>query len=141
MAQDPNQPTYFVAITRLRVRHWRYLPAFYAYTFLSAWQAKRAGSVAVSLLQDANHTYWTRTVWASEAAMRKFMLAGPHRKAMPHLQNWCDEAAVAHWTQNGSQPPTWQQAHQHLQQDGRPSKINHPSGAHSKFEIPSPRAK
>ena len=31
-----------VSITRLRVRHWRYLPAFYIQAFRSALQAKAA---------------------------------------------------------------------------------------------------
>ena len=40
---------------------------------------------------------------------------------------WCDEAAVAHWTQDSPEPPSWEEAHRRLQESGRPSKVNHPS--------------
>jgi hypothetical protein len=91
----------FVSITRLRVRSWRYLPAFLIHAFSAAWQAKAAPtSIAVSLLRDANRTFWTRTLWNEEAAMRSFMLSGPHRRVMPRLLEWCDEASVVNWMQD-----------------------------------------
>src|SRR5712691_6765455 len=89
-----------VSITRLRVRAWRYLPAFVVGTFRSALQAKASsGSRAVSILSDSNFTFWTRTVWNDEAALRSFMLSGAHKKVMPRLLECCDEAAVVHWLQ------------------------------------------
>jgi hypothetical protein len=66
------------------------------------------------------------------------MLAGVHRKVMPRLLEWCDEAAVAHWNQDALEPPAWDEAHQRLQHEGRTSKVNHPSPAHRRFEIPAP---
>ena len=58
---------------------------------------------------------------------------------MRRLPQWCDEAAVAHWTQESPQPPSWEEAHQRLQQSGRPSKVNHPSEAHhNNLSIPAP---
>jgi len=67
----------FVSITRLRVRAWRYLPAFLIRSFRVARQARRAtGNLGVCVLRDANLAFWTRTVWSDEAAMRSFMLRG-----------------------------------------------------------------
>ena len=130
----------FVSITRLRVRSWRYLPLFFIQSLRSARQAKVAsGSLAVSILRDAHLAFWTRTVWNGEAAMRAFVLAGVHRRAMPRLLQWCDEAAVAHWVQDAGEPPSWSEAHRRLQQDGRPSRVNHPSEAQRRYEIPQPR--
>jgi len=130
----------FVSITRLRVRSWRSLPSFFIQTFRSARQAKVApGNLAVSVLRDAHLAFWTRTVWSEEAAMRSFMLSGAHRGGMPRLVEWCDEAAVAHWTQDAREPPSWPESHRRLQQQGRRSKVNHPSGAQLRFEIPEPR--
>jgi len=64
----------FVSITRLRVRRWRYVPQFLIQSIRAARQAKRAaGNLAVSVLRDADRTFWTRTVWRDEAAMRSFM--------------------------------------------------------------------
>jgi hypothetical protein len=130
----------FVSITRLRVRSWRYLPAFLLQSFRSAYQAKHAAaSLAVTILRDANQVFWTCTMWIDEAAMRAFMRSGAHRRVMPHLAKWCDEAALAHWTQNAPEPPSWHEAHQRLRQGGRRSRVNHPSLAQRRFEYPEPR--
>jgi Domain of unknown function (DUF3291) len=130
----------FVSITRLRVRSFRYLPAFLIGAFRSARQAKNApGNLAVSLLSDSNFTFWTRTLWNDERSMRAFMLADAHRRVMPRLLQWCDEAAVAHWLQEAPEPPSWQEAYRRLQQEGRASKVDYPSAAQSRFEIPPPK--
>jgi hypothetical protein len=130
----------FVSITRLRVRSWRYLPAFLIHSFRAARQAKRAaGNLEVSVLRDANLAFWTRTVWIDETAMRSFMRSGVHRRVMPRLVEWCDEASVAHWLQEVPEPPSWREAHRRLQRHGRRSRVNHPSEAQRRFEIPVPR--
>ena len=130
----------FVSITRLRVRSWRYLPGFLIQSFRVARQAKRAaGSLAVSVLRDADRAFWTRTVWRDEAAMRSFMRSGVHRRIMARLAEWCDEAALAHWVQDANEPPSWPEAYRRLQQEGRRSTVNHPSEAQSRFEIREPR--
>lgn len=129
----------FVSITRLRVRSWRFLPGFFYQTLVSALQARSAeGNLNLDLLRDAHSTYWTRTVWTSEQAMKSFMISGAHRKAMSHLLNWCDEASVVHWTQDSSDPPTWFEAHAKLLQIGRPSKVLHPTEAHRLHQLPPP---
>ena len=130
----------FVSITRLRVRSWRYLPGFLIQSFRVARQAKlAAGSLAVSVLRDANLAFWTRTVWSDERDMRSFMLSGPHRRVMSRLAEWCDEAALAHWVQDANEPPSWPEAYRRLQQEGRRSRVNHPSEAQRRFEIPELR--
>jgi hypothetical protein len=128
-----------VSITRLRVRSWRYLVPFMFYAVRSFRQAKVAeGSLAVSLLRDSNNVYWTRTVWTTEAAMKSFVLSGPHRQAMRRLLEWCDEAALVHWMQESEREPDWLEAHRRLLQEGRRSKVNHPSPGHEKYLIPTP---
>ncbi len=129
-----------VSITRLRVRAWRYLPAFVVGTFRSALEARpSSGSLAVSILNDSNLAFWTRTVWNDEAALRSFMLSGAHKKVMPRLLEWCDEAAVVRWLQESPEPPAWPEAHRRMQNEGRRSKVDHPSEAQVRFEIPRPR--
>src|SRR5215831_15370450 len=130
----------FVSITRLRVRRWRYVPQFLIQSIRAARQAKRAaGSISVSVLRDADRAFWTRTVWRDEAAMRAFMRSGVHRRVMARLPRWCDEAALVRWFQDGNEPPTWPEAHRRLQQEGRRSRVNHPTEAQRRFEIREPR--
>lgn len=113
---------------------------FLIQSFRSARQAKSAeGNLAVALLRQAKSTYWTRTVWTSEAAMKAFMLAGAHRGVMRKLLNWCDEAAVVHWTQDSPVPPEWPEAREKMQAMGRTSKVNHPSDDQRAFRIPELR--
>src|SRR5215831_8200963 len=117
----------FVSITRLRVRSWRYLPMFVIQSLRAARQAKLApGSLSVSVLRDADWAFWTRTVWRDETAMRSFMRSGVHRRVMARLPEWCDEAALVHWAQDSSEPPSWPEAHRRLQGAGRRSRVNHP---------------
>jgi len=130
----------FVSVTRLRVRSWRYVPGFLIQSSRAARQAKRtAGSLAVSVLRDADRAFWTRTVWRDEGAMRTFMQSGVHRRVMARLPEWCDEAALAHWVQDASEPPSWTVAHRRLQEEGRRSRVNRPTEAKRRFEIREPR--
>jgi hypothetical protein len=130
---------YFVSITRLRLRSWRFLPLFMVQAIRTNMQAKQAaGNLFVSVLPDAKHTYWTRTLWTNEAAMRTYMVAGAHGKAMRSLMDWCDEASVVHWEQAGREPPSWEEAYDRMVHAGRTSKVKHPSDAHLKFEIARP---
>ena len=130
----------FVSITRLRVRRWRYLPQFLVQSIRAARQAKRAaGSLAVSILRDADRAFWTRTVWSDEAAMRSFMQSGVHRRVMARLPEWCNEAALVHWVQDDKEPPSWAEAHRRLELEGRRSRVNHPTAAQRRFEIREPR--
>jgi hypothetical protein len=39
------------------------------------------------------------------------------------------------------QSPTWEEAHQRMRRDGRPSRVNHPSEAHRRFDIPALKVK
>ncbi len=66
--------------------------------------------------------------------MKTFMLSGVHRRVML-------KAAVVHWRPESSEPPTWAGAYTHLRHDGRASKVNHPSPAHTAHEFPEPPAR
>lgn len=129
----------FVSVTRLRVRSWSYVPAFVVQTLRIARQAERAdGNLAVKLLWDRRNTFWTGTTWSSEDSVKAFMHAKPHGPTMRSLLNWCDEAALVHWTQAGEELPSWGEAHKRIEQEGRRSKVNHPSAAHTAYAISAP---
>jgi hypothetical protein len=128
-----------VSITRLRVRSWRFLPAFFLRAIRIGRQAAASqGNVAVKVFADRRRTFWTSTCWESEAAMRAFMLAPPHGPTMRKLLEWCDEAALVHWTQTDAELPAWPEAHRRLIAEGRPSKVNHPTAAHTAHDLPAP---
>ncbi len=130
---------FFVSVTRLRIRSWRFMPGFILKAFQTSRQAGAAsGNLTVRVLRDSGNTFWTLTVWDSESSMRKYMLANPHGGVMKRLLDWCDEAAVVHWTQETADVPAWPEAYRRLQQEGRRSKVRNPSAAHLAYEIPEP---
>lgn len=131
----------FISVTRLRLRSARFLIPFTIYSLMSSSQARRSrGNLGVRLLRDANRAFWTLTAWQKDEDMRSFMVAGTHRRAMPKLLDWCDEAAVAHWIQDTSELPGWEQAHRKLVEQGRPSKVRFPSNDQIARRIPEPRS-
>jgi hypothetical protein len=130
-----------ISVTRLRVRSFIYLPQFLWHTFKSMRQAERSiGFLGGRLLVNAKYVFWTMTAWKDEAAMNTYRTAGAHRRAMPKLLNWCSEAAVVHWTQESSEIPFWQEAHQRMAEGAKPSKVAHPSPTQASNPIPGPAA-
>jgi hypothetical protein len=128
------------SVTRLRVRSVRYVPAFVWKTFLTQRQVVRApGFLGGRLLIDAGCTFWTLTVWESDRAMKTFRSTEPHAKAMPRLVEWCDEASYAHWTPAGPSVPSWLEAYEHLVDEGRLSRVAHPSPGHDARHFAKPR--
>lgn len=102
-------------------------------------QACRAqGNLAVKLLRDRRNAFWTCTSWDEESSMKAFMLTGSHGPSMRKLLEWCDEAALVHWTEESNQLPGWSEAHRRLLRWGRLSKVNHPSEAQKAFRIDEP---
>jgi hypothetical protein len=71
--------------------------------------------------------------------MKKFMASGSHRRAMPKLLEFCDEASVGRWEQEDVALPSWSEVHRRMQHEGRRSKVNHPSAAQAAFQIPVPQ--
>jgi Domain of unknown function (DUF3291) len=129
-----------ISATRLRVRSLFYLPQFSWATLLSARQLTHAaGFLGGRLLIDRYRNFWTLTAWEDETAMRRFRNDGVHRKVMPKLLQWCDEATLVHWHQETPTLPDWQEAHQRMISEGKLSKVNHPSPNHATKDFPEPR--
>lgn len=130
----------FVSLTRLRIRSIRYLPLLAIYTLRSIRQVKQApGFQAGALLPDRHWAFWTMTAWDERDSMRRFMTAGAHKSAMPHLMHWCDEASVAHWEQEERVLPSWEKADRRMRESGRVSKVNNPSPEHACMNYRKPR--
>lgn len=106
---------------------------------LGAAGQKAAGFQGGALLADRSWTFWTMTAWDSQESMRAYMTTGSHKRAMPHLLDWCDEASVAHWTQLETALPSWTEADRKMREDGRASKVRHPSPQQASLSYRSPR--
>jgi hypothetical protein len=134
-----TSPARFVSVTRLRLRKFWLLPLFFFHAIRSSWQAKRApGNLHAAPERQRGLIFWTITVWESEAAMRAFRGSGAHKKAMPNLSLWCDEATYVSWLQPGDEPPTLAEAFPPLVADGIVSKLKFPSPDHAAKSFPPP---
>jgi len=130
----------FISVTRLRIRSVRFLPFFAFYTIRSLNQVKESpGFGGGSILADRSWTFWTMTMWENQESMRRFMTAGSHRAAMPHLLDWCDEASVVHWEQPERTLPPWEEADKRMREGGRASKVRFPSSCHATLSYRAPR--
>ncbi len=131
----------FISLTRLRIRSLLFMPGFALHAIRSNNQIKRApGFLKGALLPDRSLTFWTLSAWDSQESMRAYMVSGSHKKAMPHLLHWCDEASVAHWDQDDATLPTWPEADRRMRAIGRISKVNHPSPGHTTLNYRTPRS-
>jgi hypothetical protein len=119
------------SLTRLRLRSSLYLPRFIFYALRSIHQTKQASGCLGATARRANGSFWTITLWKDVESMRAFMLSGAHRSAMPHLVNWCDEAATARFEWAESTLPGWDIAEQHMASHGKLSPVKYPSAAHT----------
>jgi hypothetical protein len=125
----------FNSITRLRLRSFLTLPAFFREAQLSSDQAaKSAGFLGGALLPEGRMVFWTRTAWESEADMKAFRDSAAHRAVMPKLIDWCDEASVAHW--EGEVASDWNEIYRRMVEVGRTSRVRRPTEAHQQKRFP-----
>ena len=129
----------FVSITRLRLRSaWYLLPFIIPASRSSKQIVRNPKFIAGKTLMDKKLTFWTLTVWPSEADMRAYRNADAHKKAMPKLQHWCDEAAIVHFQQDGTAMPEWMEAAHRMRNEGRVSKVKYPTVDHPLLKFPDP---
>jgi hypothetical protein len=129
-----------VSVTRLHLKSPVYLPAFIWHTALSTWQIINIpGFLGGRLWGDAHGASWTLSVWEDKSAMHNYRNSGAHRRVMPRLQKWCDEAAVVHWEQVDSSLPNVMEAHRRIV-NGHFTRLSSPSLAHLERHIPEPSA-
>jgi len=120
-----------ISITRLHLRSIRYLPMFLLENFFIFYQLKNTpGLIAGKIVNEGGLGFWTMTAWKEETAMKFFRNSGKHQTAMPKLQQWSDEASLAHLTIPDGPLPSWFQAYDWMKQQGRTSQLKDATIAH-----------
>jgi hypothetical protein len=125
-----------VSITRLRLRSILFLLPFILRASRSTRQALMTrGCQGARTRKTRGLAFWTLTMWDDEKSMRSFVAQSPHREVIPKLAVWCDEASVAHWTQDSGDMPGWSAAAEVLLGSGRLLRVARPSDAHKKGQV------
>jgi hypothetical protein len=128
------------SVTRLRLRSWRFLPAFAWLTRAAARQAARApGYLDGAILAERGLAFWTLTLWSDEAALKAYRGTDAHGRAMPRLMRWCDEACAGRFEADAL--PSFAEADRHLRSTGHVSRVRHPSQRHAALAHPPPRGR
>lgn len=129
-----------VGVTRFRLRSIRFLPFFMLHANRTIAQIRKAdGFIAGAVQRDNDLAFWTVTVWRDERAMRAYGASGAHRKAMPHLADWADEASLVQWMQPSSDLPGWPEAVRRLREEGHPLPLRHPAPNHAHRSLAEPQ--
>src|SRR5436190_7759566 len=75
-----NEAMVFISVTRLRLRSARFLfPFLWSVFFIRRQLTGAEGNRGFQLRNESQMTFWTLSAWTDEAAMKAFMLSGPHR--------------------------------------------------------------
>lgn len=121
----------FISATRARVRSPLYQLLFILHTILSTLQLERAPGKLGAKFRWQPNEFWTLTAWQDKASMLAYRNTGAHRRVMPKLALWCDEASFVHWHQESAETPNWQAVKQRMIEQGRLVKFEHPSQGRS----------
>jgi len=128
---------YLISATRLRVKSIWYLPKFFLANEASLKELKKTkGFLTGKELVDKGLTFWTLTLWESDAGMKTFRNSIPHRKAMQSLPTWCDEASYIHWAQETQLLPDWTIVYNKMIEEGKTTKVRNPSANQSNKNYP-----
>ncbi|BAY47412.1 hypothetical protein SAMD00079811_50300 [Scytonema sp. HK-05] len=117
----------FLSATRARVRRPLYQLPFLLHTILSTFQLNRASGKLSAKFRWRPNEFWTLSAWQDKASMLTYRNTGAHRRPMPKLTLWCDEASFVHWHQESAELPNWQAVEQRMMEQGRLVKLEHPS--------------
>lgn len=129
-----------VSVTRFRLRSVRFVPFFILHANRTIAQIRKTdGFVAGAVQRDTDLAFWTVTVWRDERAMSAYGTSGAHRKAIPHLADWADEASLVHWIQPSSDLPQWPEAVRRLREEGRSLALRHPALTHPERSFAEPQ--
>ncbi len=109
-------PSYHVSVTGLRLKGWYHAFRFWRHAMPSFNQAKAADGIVFADVLKRDGVHHTLTVWESEAAMKRFLYRGAHRKAIRAF------TAIASGTTTGfasEHIPSWEEALTELKAHGR----------------------
>jgi hypothetical protein len=101
---------YYVSVTGLTIKSFLYYPKFMYYAIPSSMQAQNADGNVLTRTTSVNGVQHTLTVWEDKMAMRKFMVAGAHRKAMAITSEVADLEKTKVYGYESDTIPTWDEA-------------------------------
>ncbi|MFA4938842.1 DUF3291 domain-containing protein [Brevundimonas sp.] len=127
-----------ISVTRFKPRSLLQLPSFAFHASRAIDQIRRAeGWIDGAVKRDADHAFWTMTVWKDEESMLAYVSGGAHGAAMPRLADMAVEASVVRWSTDSPVLPAWSEAVKRMRTAGRPSRLRRPGPDHVALAYPN----
>jgi quinol monooxygenase YgiN len=120
-AEASREREYVALLSFLPLKQSRRIPVALVYTWRIAQQLKAAsGLIGYTLrAQLLAKSFWTFSAWESEAAMRAFVRASPHREIMAALASYMGRTSFNQWTVKGAELPLrWDDALRRIRESG-----------------------
>lgn len=109
----------YISITGLQLKGRRHFFRFWWHAIRSMAQARGAEGNIATDARLINGVHHTRTVWKDESAMRRYLLAGAHLKAMKAFGSIATGKTLGFYSEN---IPDWADVHKTWQTSGKPVK-------------------
>ncbi|WFR96156.1 hypothetical protein [Rhizobium tumorigenes] len=106
----------YVSITGLQIKARRHLPRFWWHAIPSMLQAQKAEGNISTAARQIDGVHHTLTVWKDEAAMRRYLVAGAHLKAMRAFGSIATGKTLGFYA---DRVPDWQEVHALWQTKGK----------------------
>jgi len=107
----------YVSITGLQLKGRRHFFRFWWHAIRSMGQARRAAGNIATDARLINGVHHTRTVWKDEAAMRRYLTAGAHLKAMKAFGSIATGKTLGFYAEAA---PDWDEVHRIWHSRGKP---------------------
>ncbi len=111
-----NSRLVYVSITGLRLKGPHHMPRFMVHAFRAMNQAQRAPGNLRAETRSINGVHHTLSVWENEAAMRTYLTAGAHLRAMKAFPAMATGKVVGFST---DRVPDWTEVHELWRTKGR----------------------
>lgn len=106
----------YVSITGITLRGWWHLPRFGWHAARSFAQARKAAGNLRAEVRRVGDVHHTLTVWTDREAMRAYLVAGPHLRAMRDFRAIGTGRTIGYWSE---EPPGWDEALARWQAEAR----------------------
>ena len=106
----------YVSITGLRLNSILHAPQFWWHAIRSMMQAKASAGIISADARTIRGVHHTLTVWESRDAMRRFLIAGAHLKAMQNFKSIASGKVLGF---EADKAPDWDTVHQLWRTQGR----------------------
>ncbi len=93
------------------------------------------GNLGVRLRKTRGLRFWTLSLWEDEEALRAYRDILRRGRAVPNAREWFDENSIAHWEQESTEMPGWEEAASFLRRHGHLYGVDYPSEAQKSGQI------